>query len=177
MVEGKGRVFARKFGVCGKTLPDYELSWLRILQHELATQVSLLWGPTPLKRGAFLVAYGPKRDRPEGGQTLIRMSNKGFGLAPPGRPAPQGGRSWTGAPDAQTRHNRKSTVSPLYIRPEPHRGKGRCIWPHFALEKSHGVFENGRSASSFTGSGWNGVKQSFKSDSIWPAFKLWHSRW
>jgi hypothetical protein len=47
MVEGKGRVFARKFGVCGKALPDYELSWLRILQHELATQVSLLWGPTP----------------------------------------------------------------------------------------------------------------------------------
>jgi hypothetical protein len=78
-----GRVFARKFGVCGKTLPDYELSWLRILQHELATQVSLLWGPTPLKRGAFLVAYGPKRDRPEGGQALIRCSYKGFGLAPP----------------------------------------------------------------------------------------------
>jgi hypothetical protein len=47
MVEGKGRVFAREFGVCGKALPDYELSWLRILQHELATQVSLLWGPTP----------------------------------------------------------------------------------------------------------------------------------
>jgi hypothetical protein len=47
-----GRVFAREFGVrgkalCDKELPDYELSWLRILQHELATQVSLLWRPAP----------------------------------------------------------------------------------------------------------------------------------
>jgi hypothetical protein len=55
VVEGMGRVFARKFGVCGKALPDFELSWLRMLQHELATQC---WRPTPLKRGAFLVAYG-----------------------------------------------------------------------------------------------------------------------
>jgi hypothetical protein len=42
VVEGTGRAFARKFGVGGKTLcdkdlPDFELSWLRILQHELAT--------------------------------------------------------------------------------------------------------------------------------------------
>jgi hypothetical protein len=41
VVEGTGRAFARKFGVCGKAsdkhLPDFELSWLRILQHELAT--------------------------------------------------------------------------------------------------------------------------------------------
>jgi hypothetical protein len=177
MVEGKGRVFARKFGVCGKTLPDYELSWLRILQHELATQVSLLWGPTPLKRGAFLVAYGPKRDRPEGGQTLIRMSNKGFGLAPPGRPAPQGGRSWTGAPDAQTRHDRKSTVSTFYIRPERHRGKGRCIRACFAPEKSHCSFENSSGRVPFSGLSRNGVKSRFKSDSKWPASFLWHSRW
>jgi hypothetical protein len=47
VVEGTGRVFARKFGVNGKSLPDYELSWLLMWQHELATQVSRLWGPTP----------------------------------------------------------------------------------------------------------------------------------
>jgi hypothetical protein len=45
VVEGTGRAFARKFGVggealCDKDLPDFELSWLRILQHELATQFS-----------------------------------------------------------------------------------------------------------------------------------------
>ncbi|HVY34134.1 MAG TPA: hypothetical protein VG960_06910 [Caulobacteraceae bacterium] len=46
-------MFARKFGVCGNALPDYELSWLRILQHELATL-----GADAIKRGTFLVAYG-----------------------------------------------------------------------------------------------------------------------
>jgi hypothetical protein len=34
-----GRAFAREFGVCGNTLPDFELSWLHV-QHELATR----WG-------------------------------------------------------------------------------------------------------------------------------------
>jgi hypothetical protein len=111
-----GRVFARKFGVCGKALPDYELSWLQIWQHELATREA-----DAIK--ARRVSRRLRSVRDPAGQTLIRMSNKGFGLAPPGRPAPQGGRSWTGAPDAQTRHDRKSTVSTLYIRGSAHRGK------------------------------------------------------
>ena len=110
MVEGMGRVFAREFGVCGKTLPDFELSWLHV-QHELATREADAIKARRVSRRLRSVRLKPGR-----GQTLIRMSNKGFGLAPPSRPAPHGGRSWTGAPDAQTRHDRKSTVSKLYIR-------------------------------------------------------------
>jgi hypothetical protein len=76
-----GRVFARKFGVCGNALPDFELSWLRV-QHELATQVFSALG-ADAKRGAARFSSLTIFARPTRGQALIRVSNKGFGFAPP----------------------------------------------------------------------------------------------
>jgi hypothetical protein len=72
VVEGMGRVFARKFGVCGKALPDYELSWLQIWQHELATREADAIKARRVSRRLRLW-----RNRPGMGPTLIRMSNKG----------------------------------------------------------------------------------------------------
>jgi hypothetical protein len=67
-----GRVFAREFGVCGKALPDFELSWLRIWQHELATR-----GGRRHKGAARFSSLTACAQPARIGQTLIRMSNKG----------------------------------------------------------------------------------------------------
>jgi hypothetical protein len=62
VVEGMGRVFARKFGVGGE-MPDFELSWLRHMQHELRP-VEARAGARPCFSSLTVAAHearGPER--------------------------------------------------------------------------------------------------------------------
>jgi hypothetical protein len=131
-----GRAFAREFGVCGKTmcdkdLPDYELSWLRIWQHELATREADAIKARRVSRRLRL-----SRNRPGMSQTLIRMSNKGSAWHRRVVLLLRGDDPGLARRMARTRHNRKSTVSTLYIRRYLHRGKGRWI-RRISSPKSH----------------------------------------